>query len=131
MSLIFNPIDNIIVGPGSKSFSTANQNTDHYDLVKNTYLIINHIRLLHCNILNYMPLYIARIIINKTYILADIIKHTPGIKIIIEGILYDINKLPVNKVSILEKSITYALAVAQFPTDTLENYVFLTKNGGV
>ena len=134
MSLMFDPnnnLDRFVFGYGSKVYDTPGKNTDRYDLTQNTYLIINYIKLLHCNILNYMPLYISRIIINKTYILADIIKHTPGIKVIIDGILYDIENLPQDKSTVLETAITYSLARAQFPTDTLELYVNLTNKEGV
>lgn len=98
-------------------------------LYTNAHLIYTHIRLINCNILNYMPLYMSKIIINWDYDRDFIRKHTPGIKVIFENELYDIEDLSIDKFSALRNNIVYASAVAQFPTDYLEKYVQYNQNG--
>ena len=53
-------------------------------LYTNAHLIYTHIRLINCNILNYMPLYMSKIIINDDYDKDFIRKNTSGIKVIYE-----------------------------------------------
>ena len=98
-------------------------------LYTNAHLIYTHIRLINCNILNYMPLYMSKIIINWDYDRDFIRKHTPGIKVIFENELYDIEDLSIDKFNTLRNNIIYASAVAQFPTDYLEKYVQYNQNG--
>lgn len=92
-------------------------------LYVNAHLIYTHIKLIRCNILNYMPLYMSKIIINNDYDKDFIQKNTFGIKVIFKNELYDIEDLPIDKFNLLRNDVIYASAAAQFPTDYLEMYV--------
>lgn len=98
-------------------------------LYTNAHLIYTHIRFINCNILNYMPLYMSKIIINGDYDKDFIRKNTSGIKVIYENELYDIETLPIDKFYQLKRDVMYASAVAQFPTDYLEKYVQYNQKG--
>ena len=89
----------------------------------NAHLIYTHIKLIRCNILNYMPLYMSKIIMNNDYDKDFIQKNTFGIKVIFKNELYDVEDLPIDKFNLLRNDVIYASATAQFPTDYLEMYV--------
>ena len=95
----------------------------------NAHLIYTHIKLIRCNILNYMPLYMSKIIINDDYDKDFIRKHTSGIKVIYENEMYDIETLPMDKFYQLKRDVICASATAQFPTDYLEMYVSHNTEG--
>lgn len=99
-------------------------------LISNSHLIITHIKMLHCNILNYMPLYMARIIVNFDYDSNSVRDTVNGIKVIYENELYDIDNLSIDKFSNLRNQVVKASAMATFPTDNLEMYV-VNNIGGV
>ena len=103
---------------------------DAKTLMSNSHLIITHIKMLHCNILNYMPLYMARIIVNFDYDSNSIRDTVNGIKVIYENELYDIDNLSIDKFSNLRNQVVKASAMATFPTDNLEMYV-VNNIGGV
>lgn len=103
---------------------------DAKTLISNSHLIITHIKMLHCNILNYMPLYMARIIVNFDYDSNSVRDTVNGIKVIYENELYDIDNLSIDKFSNLRNQVVKASAMATFPTDNLEMYV-VNNIGGV
>lgn len=116
-----------IFNPTLETQNTFFKNNDA--LYTNAHLIYTHIRLINCNILNYMPLYMSKIIINGDYDKDFIRKNTSGIKVIYKNELYDIETLPIDKFYQLKRDIIYASAVAQFPTDYLEKYVQYNQKG--
>ena len=95
----------------------------------NAHLIYTHIKLIRCNILNYMPLYMSKIIMNNDYDKDFIQKNTFGIKVIFKNELYDVEDLPIDKFNLLRNDVIYASATAQFPTDYLEMYVSHNTKG--
>lgn len=103
---------------------------DAKTLISNSHLIITHIKMLHCNIINYMPLYMARIIVNFDYDSNSVRNTVNGIKVIYENELYDIDNLSIDKFSNLRNQVVKASAMATFPTDNLEMYV-VNNIGGV
>lgn len=103
---------------------------DAKTLISNSHLIITHIKMLHCNIINYMPLYMARIIVNFDYDSNSVRDTVNGIKVIYENELYDIDNLSIDKFSNLRNQVVKASAMATFPTDNLEMYV-VNNIGGV
>lgn len=117
----------------SSDWSTNDVSNDIPDkvLISNTNYIITHVKLLHCNIINYMPLCMAKIIIENKYIVTDIKKYINGIKVIIDNELYDIDALSVPVFAKLKQQIILASALAQFPTDCLELYTPHTDGMGV
>lgn len=118
---------------GTSGWSTNDVSDDIPDkvLVSNTNYIITHVKLLHCNIINYMPLCMAKIIVENKYIVTDIRKYINGIKVIIDNELYDIDALSVPTFAKLKQQIILASALAQFPTDYLELYTSHTEGMGV
>ena len=131
-NLIYNPAD---MTPLKYSYGSLKTTTcevsDAATRLINADIIIKHVKLLHCNIVNYMPLYIARIVIHKNYDIDTVNNHIKGVKVIYESELYDMNNLPQYIEDKLNEHITYALATAKFPTDKLEDYINLTENRGV